>query len=89
LLEDDLADHEVAGQPGRILHEYDLDSVGLDAVEQSGEAGTFVEVLGAAHAGVTEVVDDLKSAVLCVLRNRGGLTVPASPSTCPSPLQRR
>ncbi len=38
LLEDDLAHHEVAGKPRRVLHEDDLHPVGLDTVEQSRQA---------------------------------------------------
>jgi hypothetical protein len=33
LLEDDLANHQIAGQPGRVLHQDDLHAVGFDAIK--------------------------------------------------------
>ena len=79
MLKDHLADHEVAGQPGRILHEYDLHPVGLDAIKQGGQAGAIVEILRAGYAGITELSYYIKSVLLRVLGDRRGLAVPGIP----------
>jgi hypothetical protein len=83
LLQDDLAHHEVAGQPSSVLHEDDLHPVGFHTIKQGRQARPIVEILGAAHAGVTELIDDLEPMVLRVLGDGRGLAVPGIPIHLP------
>ena len=83
LTDEDFLNHQVAGEAVGALDEDGPHAIGLEAVEQRGQAGAVGELFGPAHAFVAVFLEQLDAVRGRILANRHALTRTHRPRSDP------